>query len=57
MNESWALAEVNGRRGPTPVLISGQMEDALLGVVTLEALRLGVDPASGELTEVSILLY
>ena len=57
MDESWAFAEVNGRRAPTPVLISSQTEDPLLGVITLEALRLGVDPASGELTEISILLY
>ena len=57
MDLAWAVAEVNGRRGPMPVLISDRAEYILLGVVALEVLGLGVDPSRGELREVNALLY
>ncbi len=53
----WAIIAVNGRRGPMPVLISPTADYTLLGVIALEVLGLGVDPSSGELTEVNALLY
>jgi predicted aspartyl protease len=40
----------------TPVLISKEIKDALIGVLTLEALGLTVDPTTGKLKEARILL-
>ena len=57
MDLAWAFVEVNGRRAPTPVIINDRSEHILLGVVTLEILRLGVDPSRGELKEVNALLF
>jgi clan AA aspartic protease len=57
MDLAWAVVAVNGRRGPMPVLINPDAGRVLLGVVALEILGLGVDPSSGQLTEVNALLY
>ena len=55
-DESFALVEVKGRRAVTPILISRELSETLIGVITLEALGLTVDPTTGELKEVEILL-
>jgi predicted aspartyl protease len=43
--------EVMGRRRAVPMLISNEMDFALIGVTTLEWLRLEVDPTTGKLKE------
>jgi clan AA aspartic protease len=56
LDESFALLEVCGKKGVTPILISKELKDVLIGVLTLEALGLTVDPTTGELKEARILL-
>jgi predicted aspartyl protease len=56
LDESFALLEVEGKRGVTPILISKELKDVLIGVLTLEALGLTVDPTTGTLKETRILL-
>jgi predicted aspartyl protease len=48
--------EIQGKRGATPVLISQELDEVLIGVITLEALGLAVDPATNRLVETHILL-
>ena len=52
-----ALLEVDGKRRIMPVLVSRSLDRVLLGVITLEAMQLRVDPATGKLEEHSALLY
>ena len=52
-----ALLEVDGKRRIMPVLVSRSLDRVLLGVITLEAMQLRVNPASGKLEEHSALLY
>ena len=56
LDESFALLEVSGKSGVTPILITKELKDVLIGVLTLEALGLTVDPTTGELKEARILL-
>jgi len=56
LDESFAIVEIEGRRGLTPLLVSRDLKDLLIGVLTLEALGLTVDPAIGKLKETRILL-
>jgi predicted aspartyl protease len=56
LDEGFALVEVKGKRAATPILISRELSETLIGVITLEALGLTVDPTTGELKEVEILL-
>jgi clan AA aspartic protease len=56
LDESFAIVEIEGKQGVTPVLISKEIKDALIGVLTLEALGLTVDPTTGKLKETWILL-
>ena len=56
LDESFALVEVEGKQGVTPILISKELKDVLIGVLTLEALGLTVDPTTGKLKETRILL-
>ena len=51
LDESFALLGAWGKRGVTPILISKELKDVLIGVLTLEALGLTVDPTTGELKE------
>lgn len=55
-NESFAVIEIQGKRGLTPLLVSKDLKDLLIGVLTLEALGLTVDPTTGKLKETRILL-
>ena len=51
-----AVFEIDGRRGPSPVIF-GEKDDAiLLGAVTLEALGLMVDPLKRQLRPLPMLL-
>jgi predicted aspartyl protease len=54
--ESFALVEVKDRRATILILVLRGLTRALIGVMTLEALGLTVDPTTGELKEVEILL-
>jgi len=56
LEESFALIEIEGKRGLTPLLVSKDLKDLLIGVLTLEALGLKVDPTTGKLKEARILL-
>jgi predicted aspartyl protease len=46
-----------GRGDIIPVLISDIIDKVLIGVTTLEILKLEVDPITGELKERTLLLY
>jgi len=56
MDESFALVEVGNKRGVSPVLVSNELNEVLIGVITLEALGLTVDPTTGGLRETEILM-
>lgn len=56
LDESFALVEMEGKHAVTPVLISRELKDVLIGVLTLEALGLTIDPTTGKLKETRILL-
>jgi len=52
-----ALVEIDGKRRIMPILVSKHIDRALLGVITLEAMRLRVNPLTGKLEEYAALLY
>jgi len=52
-----AIIEINGRRRIMPILVSKHIDRALLGVITLEAMQLRLNPLTGKLEEYSALLY
>lgn len=54
---SWAILEIAGKSDVTSILVSGTVDRALIGVVTLEAMGLMVDPTTGQLKETELLLY
>jgi clan AA aspartic protease len=56
LEESFLIIEIKNRKAVTPVLISKELKDVLVGVLTLEALGLVADPVTGELKESRILL-
>jgi clan AA aspartic protease len=56
LEESFLVIEIKGKKAVTPVLISRDLKDVLVGVLALEALGLAVDPTTGELKESRILL-
>ncbi len=56
LNESFAHIEVNGKSTVSPLLISTTLDKILIGVITLEALGLSVDPTRGTLKETETLL-
>lgn len=52
-----ALLEINGKRRIMPVLVSKEADRILLGVITLEAIQLRVNPLTEKLEEHVALLY
>jgi len=52
-----ALLEINGKRRIMPVLVSKNIDRVLLGVITLEAMQLRVNPLTEKLEEYTALLY
>ena len=56
VDRSFAYIEIEGRDGVSPIWISDAYPDALIGVFTLEALALAVDPGSGRLVDSELLL-
>jgi predicted aspartyl protease len=51
-----AVFEIDGRRGPSPVIFGERDDATLLAVVTLEALGLMVDPLKRRLRPLPLLL-
>jgi len=56
MDKSFALMKVGNKHEASPALVSNELNEALTGVVTLELLGLTVDPTTGELREIEILM-
>ncbi len=56
VDHSFAFIEYDGRRSFSDILISDSYPGVLVGVVTLEGLRLAVDPGSGKLFDAKLLL-
>ncbi len=52
-----ALLEIDGKRRIMPVLVSKHIDRVLLGVITLEAMQLRVNPLTEKLEEYTALLY
>jgi len=57
LDRASAGVRINGNSDTHSVLISDTMSDVLVGVITLEALSLTVDPTSGQLKEAEALLF
>lgn len=57
LKRSFARIAINGRESVQDVLISDFIDRVLLGVVTLEAMALSLDPLTGKLKEKRLLLY
>jgi clan AA aspartic protease len=51
LDECIGIIEIMGKRRAVPMLISNEVNFALIGVTTLEWLRLEVDPTTGKLKE------
>ena len=51
-----AVFEIDGRRGPSPVIFGEKDDATLLGAVTLEALGLMIDPLKRQLRPMPLLL-
>ncbi len=56
LDESFAHIQVDGKSTVTPLLISKTLDKILVGVITLEALGLSVDPTKGTLEATETLL-
>lgn len=56
VDRSFAYMELEGRDAVLPVWISDEYPGVLIGVYTLEALALAVDPKSGRLIDAELLL-
>jgi len=56
VDHSFALVEYDGKQSVSDVLINDHLREVLVGVVTLEGLRLAVDPRSGRLVDTKLLL-
>jgi predicted aspartyl protease len=56
LDECIGIVEVMGRKAYSHILISDDIDVALIGATTLETLGLEVDPATGKLKEARIFL-
>lgn len=56
LDQSYAYIELAGKTMVTPLLISDTLETTLIGVITLEAMGLAVDPGTGSLREPEVFL-
>jgi len=52
-----AIMEISGKRRIMPILVSKHIDRVLLGVITLEAMQLRLNPLTGKLEEYAALLY
>lgn len=51
-----AFLRINGEEAPTPVIFGEKKDGSLLGVIALESLGLSINPRTGELQRVPLLL-
>jgi aspartyl protease family protein len=56
LDQSYAYIELAGKTMVTPLLISDTLDTMLIGVITLEAMGLAVDPVTGSLRESEVFL-
>ena len=56
VDHSFALIEYDGKQSFSDILVNDNLREVLVGVVTLELLRLAVDPRSGRLVDTKLLL-
>ena len=56
LDHSFALIQYDGKQSISDVLVNDALHEVLVGVVTLEGLRLAVDPRSGRLVDTKLLL-
>jgi predicted aspartyl protease len=56
LDQSYAYIELAGKTMVTPLLISDTLETVLIGIITLEAMGLAVDPGTGQLRESEVFL-
>jgi len=56
LTESYLIMEILNEKTATPVLINPKLDRVLIGVITLEALALKVDPKTGKLEKTELLL-
>lgn len=56
VDHSFAVIEYDGKQSFSDVLIVDSVREVLVGVATLEGLRLAVDPRSGRLVDTKLLL-
>jgi len=56
VERSYAMIEYDGRQSVGDVIVSDMYPGVLVGVVTLEAMALAVDPQSGRLVDSELLL-
>lgn len=56
LDECIGVVEIMGKRRTVPMLVSDEVSHVLIGVATLELLRLEVDPVTGRLKESVALL-
>jgi predicted aspartyl protease len=56
LDQSYAYIELAGKAMVTPLLISDTLDTMLIGVITLEAMGLAVDPGTGRLRESEVFL-
>ena len=57
LDECIGVVEIMGKRRTVPMLVSDEVSHVLIGVATLELLRLEVDPVTGRLKESVALLF
>jgi clan AA aspartic protease len=57
LDECIGVVEIMGKRRTVPMLVSDEISFVLIGVTTLELLRLEVDPVTGRLKESVALLF
>ena len=57
LGESLALVDIEDNGAVSPVWMNPKLERVLIGVLTLEAMALKVDPATGKLEKTELLLY
>jgi predicted aspartyl protease len=55
-DERLGVVEIMGRKAYSHILVSGDIEFVLIGMVVLETLGFEVDPVTGKLKEARILL-
>ena len=57
LQETEVKVKAFNRERVTPALVSEKIDTPLIGVVTLEILRLKIDPTTGKAEELPLLLY